>query len=68
MCNRTKDIVNLASCDRKALKHEAEYYGISPLVKRLLLCEEMDQSGCGDILFYCLLPAPSKQINPIVKT
>lgn len=73
--------MNLTLFDRKALKHEAEYYGISPLVKRLLLiegemtllnykreikvlklfstCLEMDQSGCGDILFYCVLPAPA---------
>ena len=42
------------------LRHEAEYYGISPLIKRLLLIEEMDHSGCGDLLFYCLLSAPSE--------
>lgn len=56
---RTKDI-DLKVCDIRLLRHEAEYYGISPLIKRLLLIEEMDHSGCGDLLFYCLLTAPSK--------
>lgn len=56
---RTKDI-DLKLCDIRLLRHEAEYYGISPLIKRLLLIEEMDHSGCGDLLFYCLLPAPSE--------
>lgn len=56
---RTKDI-DLNKCDIRALRHEAEYYSISPLIKRLLLIEEMEHSGCGDLLFYSLLPAPSK--------
>lgn len=56
---RTKDI-DLKLCDIRLLRHEAEYYGISPLIKRLGLIEEMDCSGCGDLLFYCLLPAPSE--------
>ena len=60
--SRTKDI-DLKLCDLRQLRHEAEYYGISPLIKRLLLIEEMDHSGCGDLLFYCLLPAPSKSKN-----
>lgn len=55
---RTKDI-DLKRCDRKALIHEAEYYNISPLVKRLHLIEQMDNSHCGDLLFYGLLSAPS---------
>jgi hypothetical protein len=42
----------------RALRHEAEYYGIGPLIKRLLLIEEMDNSGCGDLLFYSMLPPP----------
>ncbi|XP_065563547.1 BTB/POZ domain-containing protein KCTD3-like [Artemia franciscana] len=42
------------------LKHEAEYYGISPLVKRLTLCEELKHSACGDLFFYGLLPALRK--------
>ena len=66
---RTKDI-DLKQCDIRLLRHEAEYYNIQPLLKRLLLCEEMEDSGCGDLLFYCLLPAPNIPItdfacNPI---
>ena len=42
----------------RALLHEAEYYGISPLVKQLSLCLDLGNSGCGDVLFYGFLPAP----------
>ena len=41
----------------KDLRHEAEFYGISPLVKKLSLCEDLDRSGCGDVLF-CSYLAP----------
>ena len=41
-----------------ALLHEAEYYGISPLIKQLTLCSDLDASGCGDVLFYSFLPPP----------
>ncbi|XP_022921061.1 BTB/POZ domain-containing protein KCTD3 [Onthophagus taurus] len=54
---RTREI-NLKNVDIKSLRHEAEYYGISPLVRRLMLCEEMTQSTCGDVLFYGYLPPP----------
>lgn len=55
---RTREI-ELKDCDIRSLRHEAEYYGIAPLVKRLILCEEMSQSTCGDVLFYGYLPPPS---------
>jgi len=42
----------------KELRHEAEFYGISPLVKKLSLCADLDVSGCGDVLFYSYLPPP----------
>ncbi|XP_034239319.1 BTB/POZ domain-containing protein KCTD3 [Thrips palmi] len=54
---RTKDI-ELKSVDIRALRHEAEYYGITPLVKRLVLCQDLTQSSCGDVLFYGYLPPP----------
>lgn len=54
---RTKDI-ELKSVDIRALRHEAEYYGITPLVKRLVLCQDLTQSSCGDVLFYGHLPPP----------
>ncbi|XP_024881457.1 BTB/POZ domain-containing protein KCTD3 isoform X1 [Temnothorax curvispinosus] len=55
---RTKDI-DLKNVDIRTLRHEAEYYGITPLVKRLMLCEDLTQSSCGDVLFYGYLPPPS---------
>ncbi|KAL0271207.1 UNVERIFIED_CONTAM: hypothetical protein PYX00_008377 [Menopon gallinae] len=54
---RTRDI-DLRNTDLRALRLEAQYYGIAPLVERLLLCEDIAQSSCGDILFYGLLPPP----------
>lgn len=38
------------------LKHEAEFFGIAPLVERLVLCEEMDNSSCGDVFFHAYIP------------
>uniref|UniRef100_A0A915ICI4 BTB domain-containing protein n=1 Tax=Romanomermis culicivorax TaxID=13658 RepID=A0A915ICI4_ROMCU len=54
---RTKQI-NLKNVDIAALKHEAQFYGLGPLVKRLLLCDELDYSTCGDVIFHAYLPAP----------
>ncbi|KAI1727139.1 BTB/POZ domain-containing protein [Ditylenchus destructor] len=54
---RTKQ-VDLSNVNLSMLKHEAEFYGIGPLVKRLQLCEEMDNSPCGDVLFHAYIPAP----------
>lgn len=54
---RTREI-ELKDIVIKTLRHEAEYYGIAPLVKRLILCEEMSESTCGDVLFYGYLPPP----------
>lgn len=56
---RTREI-DLKDVDLRTLRHEAEYYNIAPLIKRLLLCEEMTQSTCGDILFYGCLSPPCK--------
>ncbi|XP_037946809.1 BTB/POZ domain-containing protein KCTD3 [Teleopsis dalmanni] len=54
---RTKDI-DIKTCEIRALRHESEYYGITPLVKRLALCEDLNHSSCGDVLFYGYLVAP----------
>jgi hypothetical protein len=40
------------------IRNEAEYYGIGPLVKQLTLCCELNESGCGDVLFYAFLAPP----------
>ncbi|XP_059148240.1 BTB/POZ domain-containing protein KCTD3-like isoform X2 [Physella acuta] len=56
---RTKEI-SLRNVDISALRHEAEFYGINALVRRLSLCEDLDHSSCGDVLFhgYFHPPAP----------
>ncbi|XP_050088120.1 SH3KBP1-binding protein 1 isoform X2 [Anopheles aquasalis] len=61
---RTKEI-DIRSVDIRVLRHEAEFYNIAPLIKRLMLCEEMDQSSCGDVLFYGYLPAPNIPIQEL---
>lgn len=55
---RTKEI-DIKTCEIRPLRHESEYYGLTPLVKRLALCEDLNHSSCGDVLFYGFLPAPT---------
>uniref|UniRef100_A0A8D0DGY6 BTB/POZ domain-containing protein KCTD3 n=1 Tax=Salvator merianae TaxID=96440 RepID=A0A8D0DGY6_SALMN len=40
------------------LLHEAQFYGITPLVRRLQLHEELEKSSCGSVLFSGYLPSP----------
>ncbi|OXB82804.1 UNVERIFIED_CONTAM: hypothetical protein H355_000502, partial [Colinus virginianus] len=40
------------------LLHEAQFYGITPLVRRLQLREELDRSSCGSVLFSGYLSPP----------
>ncbi|KAI6652755.1 SH3KBP1-binding protein 1 [Oopsacas minuta] len=47
---RTKE-VNPKGHNIRNLRTEAEYYGLQPLVIRLNLCDELERSLCGDILF-----------------
>ncbi|XP_040024136.2 BTB/POZ domain-containing protein KCTD3 [Gasterosteus aculeatus] len=54
---RTKEL-DLRGVNISVLRHEAEFYGITPLVRRLLLCEELDRSSCGSVLFHGYLPPP----------
>jgi hypothetical protein len=55
---RTKEL-NLSGVDDLAvLRSEAEFYAITPLVKRLLLCEDLERSQCGDVLFTGFIPSP----------
>ena len=46
------------------VRSEAEYYGISPLVKQLTLCCELNESSCGDVLFYSFLEPPLIPCKP----
>lgn len=64
---RTKDI-DLRELDVSVLRHEAEFYGITPLVKRLILCEDLHQSSCGNVLFHGYLPmaaVPPPETTPV---
>uniref|UniRef100_A0AAZ3P0L4 Potassium channel tetramerisation-type BTB domain-containing protein n=1 Tax=Oncorhynchus tshawytscha TaxID=74940 RepID=A0AAZ3P0L4_ONCTS len=54
---RTKEL-DLRGVNINILRHEAEFYGITPLVRRLLLCEEIERSSCGSVLFHGYLPPP----------
>lgn len=58
---RTRDI-DLNDVNIRALRHECDYFGITPLSRRLALCDEMNHSSCGDVLFYGYLPPPCKFI------
>uniref|UniRef100_A0A8C6SQ67 BTB/POZ domain-containing protein KCTD3 n=1 Tax=Neogobius melanostomus TaxID=47308 RepID=A0A8C6SQ67_9GOBI len=55
---RTKEL-DLRGVNISILRHEAEFYGITPLVRRLQLCEELDRSSCGSVLFHGYLPTPA---------
>jgi len=55
---RTKEL-QLRNVDLSALRHEAEYYGITPLVRRLSLCEDLNHSSCGDVLFHGYFQPPT---------
>lgn len=59
---RTRDI-DLTTVNIRALRHECDYFGITPLCRRLALCDEMNHSACGDVLFYGYLPPPCKLFN-----
>ncbi|XP_041969332.1 BTB/POZ domain-containing protein KCTD3 [Aricia agestis] len=54
---RTRDI-DLNDVNLRALRHECDYFGITPLSRRLALCDEINHSSCGDVLFYGYLPPP----------
>lgn len=47
---RTKE-VNPKDRNIRNLRTEAEFYGLQPLIIRLNLCDELERSLCGDILF-----------------
>jgi hypothetical protein len=60
---RTKEL-DLNGVDIGILRHEAEFYGVTPLVKRLLLCEDLDRYICGDVLFTGLITTPTNPSQP----
>ena len=66
---RTREI-DITKCKISVLLHEAEFYNIQPLVKRLMLCEDLSysSSSCGDILFYGYLTPPNVPVQDAVLT
>lgn len=59
---RTKEL-DMRGVNISILRHEAEFYGITPLVRRLLLCEELERSSCGSVLFHGYLPPPALPVR-----
>lgn len=60
---RTREI-DINKCSVSVLLHEAEFYNIAPLVKRLMLCQDLsNSSSCGDILFYGYLTPPNVPVQ-----
>ncbi|XP_030074158.1 SH3KBP1-binding protein 1 [Microcaecilia unicolor] len=62
---RTKEL-DPRGVNIRLLLHEAEFYGITPLVRRLQLCEDLERSSCGSVLFNGYLPPtvfPAKRRN-----
>uniref|UniRef100_A0A5S6R438 BTB domain-containing protein n=1 Tax=Trichuris muris TaxID=70415 RepID=A0A5S6R438_TRIMR len=51
--------VDLREVELVALRHEAQFYGIGPLVRRLVLCDKLDQNPCGDVLFHGYFSPPT---------
>lgn len=54
---QTKEL-DLRGVSINVLKQEAEFYRITPLVRKLLLHEELERSSCGSVLFHGYLPPP----------
>uniref|UniRef100_A0A665UWF1 BTB/POZ domain-containing protein KCTD3 n=1 Tax=Echeneis naucrates TaxID=173247 RepID=A0A665UWF1_ECHNA len=59
---RTKELYP-RSINVHMLMHEAEFYGITPLVRKLQLCDELDRSSCGNVLFNGYLPPPGTLLS-----
>lgn len=59
-------ILDISNCDLHMLKHECEFYAVLPLIRRLQLCEDLEHSQCGDVLFngYINPPQVNHQITP----
>ena len=62
---RTRQIANLDAAGYRALKYEAEYYSISPLIRKLEQCESLLRNDtCGDVMFQAHLKLDSKRDSP----
>lgn len=63
---RTRDF-GLRGVDPSVVLHEAQFYGITPIVRRLTLCKDLLNSPCGDLLFCGHLNPPDLPENPLLK-
>ncbi|KAM3829432.1 LOW QUALITY PROTEIN: SH3KBP1-binding protein 1 [Vipera latastei] len=54
---RCKEL-DLRGSDVSLLLHEAQFYGITPLIRRLQLQKELERSSCGSVSFEGYLPPP----------
>ena len=61
---RTRDF-SLRGVDPAVVLHEAQFYGITPIVRRLTLCKDLLNSPCGDVLFIGHLNPPDLPDNPL---
>uniref|UniRef100_A0AAX7T493 BTB domain-containing protein n=1 Tax=Astatotilapia calliptera TaxID=8154 RepID=A0AAX7T493_ASTCA len=61
---RTKEL-HPRSINVHMLMHEAEFYGITPLVRKLQLCDELDRSSCGNVLFNGYLPPAGTPVGTL---
>lgn len=61
---RTKQ-VDLGEVSLPTLRHEAEFYGITSLVRLLMLCEDLDHPTCGGLLFHSYLAPPMPPCPPV---
>lgn len=55
--------IDINGCDLHTLKHECEFYGVQPLIRRLQLCEDLEHSQCGDVLFNGYIDPPHNNSN-----
>ena len=63
---RTRQVPSFDDRDFESLKHEAEFYSISPLVQMLQVCHSyLDHSECGDVMFQAHLRCiPDAETSP----
>lgn len=64
---RTKQLPAIENSQLDSLKHEAEFYGITPLVRRLEICLDLlSPNTCGDVIFQAHLKTipPGKTSSP----
>lgn len=47
-------------CDNTMTKQQCDFLRVFFTVQRLLLCEELERSSCGSVLFHGYLPPPGK--------